>query len=445
MLPKTSKPGYEPLPRSPPSSRARLFRYLLLALMLVLTASLLPSFLSPKPTLFGLMIDAGSTGSRIHTYAFHRALSSQPLRLLHEDFFALKPGLSAHKDDPAAAARSLVPLLERAMDRVPPHLRAATPVVLRATAGLRMIGEEASGHILTHVRTLLRDSQFRFDKDEWASILAGNEEAVYSWVTVNYLLDRAADDTVGTLEMGGGSSQIAYVPRAAPAQEGNCSTAGEKIAFKGAEMPLYTMSHLHFGLQEARAMALDKFEAGGLLEDNACINAGATVEMSVPFNDEGKKLAMSGSGDYGMCRTMVDEVLLMPAMGDGCGCDVCTYRGAAQPKSIGEYVAIAFYLERTVALGMKSPVSVKDMREMGEKVCKMNVDEVMATFANVPNGVATDLCFDLAFIVGHLEKGHGITEGGGAQLMVMDKINDVELGWCLGAMQQTMEQLGVGR
>lgn len=322
-------------------------------------------------------------------------------------------------------------------------MRDATPVVLRATAGLRMIGEDASSAILKQVRALLGESGFLFE-DEWASILAGNEEAVYSWMTVNYLLDREVRDTVGTLEMGGGSAQVAFVPRdGSEKAEGNCSTSGEDVQYGGDKLHLYTFSHMDFGLQKARAIALDKFEEMEKLNGNPCVNKGSVVEMAVPFDDEGKKLKMEGKGNFAECRKLVEEIVIAPVMAQACTCDVCTYKGAAQPAAIGEYVAFAFYLERTVSLGLRSPMSVKDIREKGEEVCGMTVEEVRAKYAQVPNGVPTELCFDLAFITLHLEEGHGITEESGAKLMVVDKIKDIELGWCLGAMQQTFSRLSL--
>ena len=62
--------------------------------------------------LFGIMIDAGSTGSRIHVYKFSRASPRGEMILQHELFKQLKPGLSSFKDDAKAGAQSLVPLLE---------------------------------------------------------------------------------------------------------------------------------------------------------------------------------------------------------------------------------------------------------------------------------------------------------------------------------------------
>ncbi|CAN8063130.1 unnamed protein product [Agarophyton chilense] len=439
--------SYEPVGRSALSSalatRGRLVKLVAAALVTVFALSALRSVYTPSDYVYGLMIDAGSTGSRIHTFKFRKNPATEKLNVLGEDFHAIKPGLSAYKDSANAAALSLEPLIQRAKSRVPIAVQPHTPVVLRATAGLRMAGDEVANSILREVRTYLRTSGFRFDDDSWASILSGNEEGIYSWITVNYLLDREPYDTVGTLEMGGGSSQVAYVPRDKALNSGssNCSTSEENLDFKGEMLDLYTTSHLGFGLQKGRATALKMFQEKNLLRDNPCLNAGGEVQVAIPF-EEDQKLTMTGKGDYTACRKLLDEQFMDPSMGQ-CTCDLCTYHGSAQPPPIPEYVAIAFYRGRTVEIGLGTTLTVRDLRQKGEEICEMSVEDVTAKYPEVPQGVATDLCLDLAFITLHLEHGHGITEESGTTLMVMERINDFELGWCLGAMQQTMAKLGM--
>ncbi|DAA23470.1 TPA: ectonucleoside triphosphate diphosphohydrolase 6 [Bos taurus] len=47
---------------------------------------------------YGIMFDAGSTGTRVHVFQFSRQPGETPT-LTHETFKALKPGLSAYADD----------------------------------------------------------------------------------------------------------------------------------------------------------------------------------------------------------------------------------------------------------------------------------------------------------------------------------------------------------
>ena len=68
------------------------------------------------------MIDAGSTGSRIHVYRFNNC---GPTPELENEIFEQtekKPGgsgLSSYKEDAEGAAKSLDPLMDVAMKNVP--------------------------------------------------------------------------------------------------------------------------------------------------------------------------------------------------------------------------------------------------------------------------------------------------------------------------------------
>lgn len=67
--------------------------------------------------LYNIVLDAGSTGSRIHIFKFKQA--GAQLLLQSDGFHQLKPGLSSFADTPQAAADSLKPLLEEALKAVP--------------------------------------------------------------------------------------------------------------------------------------------------------------------------------------------------------------------------------------------------------------------------------------------------------------------------------------
>ncbi|KAI7731442.1 hypothetical protein M8C21_007812, partial [Ambrosia artemisiifolia] len=83
------------------------------------------------------------------------------------------PGLSAYADNPQEAANSLLPLLEKAKEFVPQDMHAKTPVKVGATAGLRMLGDDASKNILQAVRDLLKAKSTFKTEDDWVTILDG--------------------------------------------------------------------------------------------------------------------------------------------------------------------------------------------------------------------------------------------------------------------------------
>ena len=122
-------------------------------------------YTSHKPLVqYVLMIDAGSTGSRIHVYRFNNCGATPELE---SEVFKQTPkdgggpghgsGLSSYMDDAEGAAKSLDILMDEALQHVPEKVRYCTPVAVKATAGLRKLGRELSEKILSAVRRRLED------------------------------------------------------------------------------------------------------------------------------------------------------------------------------------------------------------------------------------------------------------------------------------------------
>jgi Golgi nucleoside diphosphatase len=98
------------------------------------------------------------------------------------------------------------------------------PIYLRATAGMRVISQVDRARVVSAVRTLFSNNTFcpfQF-KDEQVRVLSGEEEAIYGWAGVNFLLGTLIQDsegsgtviepslTYGALDMGGASTQISF-------------------------------------------------------------------------------------------------------------------------------------------------------------------------------------------------------------------------------------------
>jgi guanosine-diphosphatase len=133
------------------------------------------------------MIDAGSTGSRIHVYKFHNCFAAPTLE--HEIFEQVKPGLSSYAGNPQKAAESLDALLDIAVAEIPKDLQSCTPLAVKATAGLRLLGEQQSRDILDAVEKRIHTKYpFPLPEKDGVIIMEGRDEGVYAWITTNYLL-----------------------------------------------------------------------------------------------------------------------------------------------------------------------------------------------------------------------------------------------------------------
>lgn len=73
------------------------------------------------------------------------------LDLVEEYFEQSKPGLSAFANDPAKGADTIVQLIQKAEFLTPIEKRKDTPLIVRATAGLRLLPKEKASELIRHV------------------------------------------------------------------------------------------------------------------------------------------------------------------------------------------------------------------------------------------------------------------------------------------------------
>ena len=82
---------------------------------------------------YALMIDGGSTGSRVHIYKSTTAVDHE-----YEVSEMTQPGLSSFTGKPQDAAKSLDVLLDEAVRVLPKSLQSYIPIAVKATAELRL-------------------------------------------------------------------------------------------------------------------------------------------------------------------------------------------------------------------------------------------------------------------------------------------------------------------
>merc|ERR1711998_721800 len=96
-----------------------------------------------------------------------------------------------------------------------------------------MLPGGAAQAILDASYELFKENPFRLPpKDQAVFIMDGLDEGVYAWVTVNYLLDRLGkppSETVGVMDLGGGSTQIAFAVDTATLSKSESTVVGPKL------------------------------------------------------------------------------------------------------------------------------------------------------------------------------------------------------------------------
>ena len=420
------------------------------------------------------MIDAGSTGSRIHVYKFNNCKSTPSYE--YEVFQMTQPGLSSFAGKPVDAAKSLDILLDTAVRVVPKDLHNCTPVAVKATAGLRLLPGTQSTEILKAVEKRIRQRyDFQLPERDGVVIMDGKDEGVYAWITANYLLgtlDKGAAprSTYAVLDLGGASTQIVFEPSFPSSSEK--IEAGEHkydLSFGGHTYELYQHSYLGYGLMRARAHVhrLVEFMAsirpgasspyhsididGDGTPDrsiipNPCLAQGTerTVEIVDEKDKSKKKTVTMGGADVGSfeaCDRVVGLVLAKDAV---CEVKPCSFNGVYQPSLLdsfkdGQVLLLSYFYDRLAPLLPKgnAALSVDSFASMAKTVCGgekawkgvshwAGNAEVMEELRGRP-----EWCLDLTFMHALLKMGYEFGEK--QRVDIGKKIKGTELGWCLGA------------
>jgi guanosine-diphosphatase len=437
------------------------------------TSKCTKSYSKDKPLIqYALMVDAGSTGSRIHVYKFNNC---GPTPELESEVFEMTPkreggsGLSSYRDDAQAAAQSLDVLLDVAVKNVPPSYQRCTPIAVKATAGLRKLGDEMSQAILKAVRTRL-ETKYPFpvvaqDKGG-VEVMEGKDEGVYAWITANYLLGKIGGPdktpTAAVLDLGGGSTQIVFQPTFKEAAHGGMPeklAEGDhkyELSFGGRDFELYQHSYLGYGLMEARnnlhsailnsVAAQHKDEGREWLSKpiiNPCIAPGMSRHVDVHL-PEGHKLGttvsvnMTGPSEASpaLCRAFAEKTLEKDAE---CKIAPCAFKGIHQPSfektfAREDVYLFSYFYDRTQPLGMPESFSLKELKDLTDRVCRgESAWDVFSTVEGAMDELRgrPEWCLDLNFQLALLHTGYGMPID--REVKIAKKIKGNELGWCLGA------------
>ncbi|XP_072296212.1 ectonucleoside triphosphate diphosphohydrolase 5 [Eucyclogobius newberryi] len=370
---------------------------------------------------YAVMLDAGSTGTRIHVFTFIQSHADNLPVLDNEMFQSIKPGLSAYADAPRTAAHTVKMLLKVAKRTVPRVEWKRTAVVLRATAGLRLLPEQKAHALLDQVQRVFDESPFLVP-DDGVSIMDGTSEGILAWITLNFLtghLSPQSQKTVGILDLGGGSTQITFLPTLRKTIE-RVPSADYIARFElfNSTFELYTHSYLGNGLMAARLAMLGAVgaqESARRVFKSSCLPKTFRGEWSFG----GRTYRVSGdpeaSSGYKSCH---EEVLP-------------TVKGVIHPprqlQDATAFYAFSYYYDRAVDAGLidgeqGGRLEVRDFKKRAKEICNQ-------TSRAPPSGPF--LCLDLTYITALLKDGLGFKES--AALQLTKKVSEVEASWALGA------------
>ncbi len=379
-------------------------------------SSLYSSLSVSQNTHYVIIIDAGSTGSRIHVFSLQEGLDGY--KLLNDDFYPLEPGLSSYGKDPKQAAASLKPLLDFAREKIPNDKHGSTVVQVKATAGLRVLSEEVANNILQEVDSFVRNNYKFHVLPKIAEIMDGNDEGVFAWISLNYFLENWKPEPMNTaaLDLGGGSFQLVFQTKNAEALPPDARSNVMQLPIAGMSRSVYVKSFLGMGLKEARVKAMKKTEIDGVQKlTSPCL----PEKYSGEWEDRGSTYQLQGnpSSSYENCLQSMKD----------------TFDGsitAIEELATKDFYAFSYIYDKAKDAGLVSDVEggvvqVNDFEKIAKEACQAQL--VNQRFQCLDT-VYINYLFSFAFKMPADFKLH-----------VVKKVNGEEIAWALGAAFRVLD------
>lgn len=184
------------------------------------------------------VVDAGSTGSRLHIYAYDLNTFKEPINIEQIWSKSITPGF-ASLEAREAVIQSYLNLLFGGMPEQ------NLPVYFYATAGMRLLSEPKQVDRFDELRRW-------FDvHPEWrliqARTITGREEGVFAWLAINYQLGALTENNTtmaGVMDIGGASVQVAF-----PVYDRSDINSDDliELSIYGRSLTLFTHSFLGLG------------------------------------------------------------------------------------------------------------------------------------------------------------------------------------------------------
>eukprot|EP00092_Neocalanus_flemingeri_P025359 GFUD01027494.1.p1 GENE.GFUD01027494.1~~GFUD01027494.1.p1 ORF type:complete len:452 (+),score=158.90 GFUD01027494.1:40-1395(+) len=370
------------------------------------------------PAVYAVVLDAGSTGSRVLTFSFYKNPLTGKLVMEDELFHEVKPGLSSFASNPQAGADTITSLLSLAQERIPKDMWSKVPVTLKATAGLRLLPAEQSEALISAVQERMDLSGF---DNRGVGMLSKLDEGVFGWMTVNYLLDQLHHPRKSyvALDLGGGSTQITFLPKYEETFSSSPASFLHPTKVFTTPHTIYSHSYLGLGLMAAREAIFKYNDPEG---STSLVSPCMVTTSPTSWEFHGKVYTISPSTTlpgYEACMLEVQAVI------DSLGVDQC----AEVPTR--KIAAFSYFHDRAVDAGLMSP------GQSGVVTVQQFLDSAQTACSQPPASQGSFLCVDLTFIAGLLH--HGYRLAADAKLGLYKEINGHQTSWALGAAFNMLE------
>ncbi|CAN1306256.1 Probable apyrase 7 [Linum perenne] len=453
-------------PAATPFTRMKWVRSLMLFLCLLLFIFLTYlvsvysySYWSQGSSKFYVVLDCGSTGSRVFVYqasidskkhgnlpivvkSFSEGVSRQPTGRAY-DRMETEPGLHMLAHNTSGLKSALKPLLKWAQKQIPEDAHQSTSLFLYATAGVRRLPRSDSKWLLDKAWSIMKESPF-LCRREWIKIISGMEEAYFGWIALNYRTEvlgaRPKRPTFGALDLGGSSLQVTFE---GDKQSRNKTNLNLRIGAVNHRLSAYSLAG--YGLNDAFDKSVYHILRSRPDVDlsrkpeikHPCLHSGYKEEYICSLcssdNQEGKvtksgvMVQLIGAPNWEECTALAKNVVNLSEWSSKVPAVDCDLHPCALPEGLprpyGQFYAISGFFVVYRFFNLSAEASLEDVLEKGREFCDRNWK--IAKTSVSPQPFIEQYCFRAPYIVSLLREGLQIADN---QLV----IGSGSITWTLG-------------
>ena len=373
------------------------------------------------------MIDAGSSGTRAHIYKWKSTPGIpdvQPAKNGTEPFLLkVKIPLAKSASDITLIDTIFKQIIVYASSRIPSEYLEKTRIYVYATAGMRLLSDNDQEIVLNKTYEYLKQhSPFKV-KRENIRVIDGIEEGIFGWLSVNHLLGNFVNNrpTVGALDMGGASFQIALEVKSKDKPLQVVSVGSKKI-------PMYSYSYLGYGANEALKSITRSLFAISSIDEKSFKHPCYPKNYKGSFNNRD----FVGTGDFEQCSTLTEHIMLHST----------SFESINVPSLsvTNEFVAMASFYYANSFLKLPQDSSLAMLKDASSKFCSTDWNEIIKTHED--NEFTSTYCWYSVYQWNVLSKGYNFQDGK-TKVTKLDEINGAELSWTIGAMLSKVAEIEI--
>ena len=321
------------------------------------------------------VVDAGSTGSRLHIYAYDVDKQNNPINIEHVWSNKVKPGFASIEPSQAVVDTYLTNLFANSPEQ-------NVPVYFYATAGMRLVSVAKQKSYYDALKQWAEKN--RQSNVIIAKTITGREEGVFGWLAVNYKLGSLQSNNkplVGVMDMGGASVQITF-----PAEQTNTINSNDLVSMDIYNRHITLFSHSFLGLGQTE-MSHQYFN------DSSCFS-----------NDYPLPNGELGSGNAKICQQNVSKLIN----------DVHQVRETASSALIGNRISDWYAISGLSALVKNKPFNFtnnqftsQDLLEIADnELCQTSWYTLLEQYSS--NEYAYVNCLTSSYYYALLANGYGL-------------------------------------